>query len=51
MTSYPTLLHRTHDGKPCLLERCTLCITAPGMVNLVTTDLGLFGGTPQEFRL
>jgi 3-oxoacid CoA-transferase B subunit len=34
--------HTTRDGKPRLLSRCTLPITAPGAVSLVVTDLGVF---------
>jgi len=34
-----------------LLKRCTLPITAPGVVKLVVTDLGLFEVTPQGFTL
>jgi 3-oxoacid CoA-transferase B subunit len=43
--------HTTRDGKPRLLKRCTLPITAPGAVKLVATDLGLFAVTPQGFEL
>jgi 3-oxoacid CoA-transferase B subunit len=43
--------HTTRDGKPRLLKRCTLPITAPGVVKLVATDLGLFALTPQGFEL
>jgi len=45
------LEHTTRDGKPRLLKRCTLPITAPGVVKLVVTDLGLFEVTPQGFTL
>jgi 3-oxoacid CoA-transferase B subunit len=45
------LEHTTRDGKPRLLKRCTLPITAPGVVKLVVTDLGLFAVTPQGFQL
>jgi len=45
------LEHATREGKPRLLKRCTLPITAPGVVTLVVTDLGLFAVTPQGFRL
>jgi 3-oxoacid CoA-transferase B subunit len=45
------LEHTTREGKPRLLKRCTLPITAPGVVKLVATDLGLFEVTPQGFTL
>ena len=34
--------HTTRDGKPRVLRRCTLPITAKGVVKLLVTDLGLF---------
>ena len=43
--------HVTRDGQPKLLKKCTLPITAPGVVKLVATDLGLFEITPQGFKL
>ena len=43
--------HTTRDGKPRLLNRCTLPVTAPGVVKLVSTDLGLFEVTLQGFKL
>ncbi|HIN06293.1 MAG TPA: 3-oxoacid CoA-transferase subunit B [Dehalococcoidia bacterium] len=43
--------HITREGEPRLLERCKLPITAPGVVTLVATDLGLFEVTPQGFKL
>jgi 3-oxoacid CoA-transferase B subunit len=43
--------HTTREGKPRLLKRCTLPITAPGVVKLVATDLGLFEVIPQGFQL
>jgi 3-oxoacid CoA-transferase B subunit len=45
------LEHTTREGKPRLLKRCTLPITAPGVVKLVATDLGLFEVTRQGFML
>jgi 3-oxoacid CoA-transferase B subunit len=45
------LEHTTRDGKPRLLKRCRLPITAPGVVTLVVTDLGLFAVTPDGFVL
>ena len=43
--------HVTREGEPRMLERCKLPITAPGVVTLVATDLGLFEVTPQGFKL
>ena len=43
--------HVTRDGQFKLLKKCTLPITAPGVVKLVATDLGLFEITPQGFKL
>lgn len=45
------LEHTTRDGQPRLLKRCQLPITAPGVVTLVVTDLGLFEVTPDGFLL
>jgi len=41
--------HTTRDGKPRLLERCNLPITAAGVVKLVMTDLGLFEPDGEGF--
>jgi len=43
--------HRTRDGTPRLLARCTLPITARGVVTLVCTDLGLFAPTGAAFAV
>lgn len=43
--------HLTRGGEPRLLKRCKLPITAPGVVTLVATDLGLFKVDPPEFKL
>ena len=43
--------HCTREGEPRMLKRCTLPITAPGVVTLVATDLGLFSVTPQGLEL
>ena len=43
--------HTTRDGGPKLLNKCTLPITAPGVVKMLVTDLGLFEVTPQGFTL
>ena len=45
------LEHRMRDGSPRLLPRCTLPITARGVVTLVATDLGLFAPTGEGFVL
>jgi 3-oxoacid CoA-transferase B subunit len=43
--------HTTRDGGPKLLDKCTLPITAPGVVKMLVTDLGLFEITPEGFKL
>ena len=43
--------HTTREGEPRMLKRCRLPITAPGVVKLVATDLGLFEITDQGFVL
>ena len=43
--------HNTRDGGHKLLNRCTLPITAPGVVKLLVTDLGLFEISPEGFVL
>jgi 3-oxoacid CoA-transferase B subunit len=43
--------HSTREGAPRLLHRCNLPITAPGVVKMLVTDLGLFGITPDGFEL
>ena len=45
------LQHTTRDGKPRLLQRCTLPITALRVVKLVVTDLGLFQITDNGFLM
>ena len=45
------LEHTTRDGRPRLLERCSLPLTAPGVVTLVMTDLGLFQPAENAFRI
>ena len=39
------------DGSPRLLKKCKLPITAPGVVKMVSTDLGFFEVTPDGFVL
>ncbi len=41
----------TRDGKPRLVERCAIPVTARGVVKLVITNLGLFQVTPDGFLL
>lgn len=43
------LEHTTRDGRPRLLNKCNLPITAPGVVKLVMTDLGLFEPAGDHF--
>jgi 3-oxoacid CoA-transferase B subunit len=43
------LEHTTRDGRPRLLKRCNLSITAAGVVKLVMTDLGLFKPNGEGF--
>ena len=45
------LEHVTREGEPRLLNRCKLPITAPAVVKMVVTDLGLFEVTPEGFKL
>ena len=45
------LEHVTREGEPRLLKRCKLPITAPAVVKMVVTDLGLFEVTPEGFKL
>jgi 3-oxoacid CoA-transferase B subunit len=43
--------HSTRDGKPRLVERCAIPVTARGVVDLVITNLGLFEVTQDGFVL
>jgi acyl CoA:acetate/3-ketoacid CoA transferase beta subunit len=45
------LEHTTRTGAPRLLQHCTLPITAPGVVKLVVTDLGVFEPLGNAYRL
>jgi len=45
------LEHTTREGNPRLLKRCTLPVTAVGVVKMVATNLGLFEVTPQGFLM
>ena len=46
-----TMEHTTRDGRPRLLERCTLPVTAPSGVGLVVTSLGEFAVRSGRFEL
>ena len=43
--------HTTRAGNARLVERCSLPVTAVGVVSLVATNLGLFEVTPKGFLL
>jgi 3-oxoacid CoA-transferase B subunit len=43
--------HTTGGGEPRLLRRCTYPLTAPGVVDLVITDLAVIAVTPDGFEL
>ncbi len=43
--------HTTRDGQPRLLKRCSLPVTAVGVVKLVVTTLGLFEVASEGFVL
>jgi 3-oxoacid CoA-transferase B subunit len=43
--------HTTRENAPRLLRRCTLALTAPGVVTRVFTDLGVFEPAGEAFRL
>ena len=45
------LEHTTRDGRPRLLDRCALPLTAAGVVTLVMTDVGLFEPAGDRFLL
>ena len=45
------LEHTTRSGEARLLERCTLPVTAPGVVTLVATNYGLFEPAGEGFRV
>jgi 3-oxoacid CoA-transferase B subunit len=48
---YLAMEQLTRDGKPRLVERCAIPVTARGVVKLVITNLGLFAVTPTGFLL
>ena len=43
--------HTTRDGSPRLRRTCTLPVTAPGVVKLIVTDLGVFEPLGEAYRL
>ena len=43
--------HLTRDGRPRLVRRCSLPVTARGVVKLVATNYGLFEPAGEAFRL
>ena len=43
--------HTTRDGSPRVLKRCSLPVTAVGVVSLLATNLGLFEVTQDGFLL
>ena len=43
--------HTTRDGEPKLLRRCTYPLTAPGVVNRVSTDVAVRAITDAGFEL
>ena len=43
--------HTTRENAPRLLPRCSLALTAPAVVTLVFTDLGVFEPLGEAFRL
>jgi 3-oxoacid CoA-transferase B subunit len=43
--------HLTRNGRPRLVKRCALPVTAPGVVKLVATNYGLFEPAGEGFRL
>ena len=45
------LEHTTREGSPRLLKRCTLPVTAVGVVTKVVTNLGLFDVTADGFLM
>ena len=43
--------HTTREGEPRLLKRCSLPITAVGVVKLLVTDVAFFEVTPDGFLM
>ena len=43
--------YRTRDGRPKLVDACSLPLTGVGVVNRVVTDVGVFDPTPDGFKI
>ena len=43
--------YRTRDGRPKLVDACSLPLTGVGVVNRVVTDVGVFDPTPEGFKI
>ena len=43
--------HTTREGAPRLVERCSMPVTARGVVKLVITELGLFRVTADGLKI
>lgn len=48
---FAILEHTTRNGEPRLRKKCNLDVTAPGVVTLIMTDLGMFEPTGKGFRI